>query len=420
MKIHFIGIGGIGVSGLANLYLEKGYFVSGSDKEASEITEPLKKKGAKVFIGHKQNNLAPDVNLVVYSEAVPESNPELKKARKLGIKTLSGAEAMARFARDYFLIAVSGMHGKTTTASMAAKLLTDAGLDPTYIIGTKNGYRLGKSKYLIIEADDYKAKLLNYHPDILLLTNIEEEHMDYFKDLSHVLRVFKQYAGQVKQLIIANQKDANIKKAMALAKCKKILYSKVDFKLVVPGDHNQENAAAVIELSKTLKIDLKKAENSLKSYQGTWRRLEEKKINISGHKIVVINDYAHHPTEIKASCQALKEKYPKENILLLFQPHQYQRTYYLFDNFVETFKTLSPVIKQVIITDIYTVKGRESASLKKKVSAQKLVKAISKENISYLPEKDLLGFLKKSAPKFQVVIIMTAGSIYKLANNLKE
>ncbi|MCG2690240.1 Mur ligase domain-containing protein, partial [Candidatus Parcubacteria bacterium] len=155
MKIHFIGIGGVGVSGLANIYLEKGCFVSGSDKEASEITEPFKRKGAVIFIGHKAVNLPNDADLVVYSEAVPESNPELKKAKKLGIKTLSGAQAVAEFARDYFLIAVSGMHGKTTTASMASKLLVDCGLDPTYIIGAKNGYRLGKSKYLIIEADDY-------------------------------------------------------------------------------------------------------------------------------------------------------------------------------------------------------------------------------------------------------------------------
>ncbi|MDP2951405.1 MAG: Mur ligase domain-containing protein [bacterium] len=418
MKIHFIGIGGIGVSGLANLYLEKGCFVSGSDKEASEITEPLKKKGAKVFIGHKQSNIARDVDLVIYSEAVPENNPELKKAKSLGIKTLSGAQAVAEFTRDYFLIAVSGMHGKTTTASMAAKLLVDVGLDPTYIIGTKNGFRLGKSKYLIIEADDYKAKLLNYHPDILLLTNIEEEHMDCFKDLEHILKVFKQYIGQVKQVIIANQKDSNIKKVIASAKCKKILYSKVNFRLAVPGAHNQENAAAVMELAKALKVDLKKAESSLKNYQGTWRRLEEKQLAIGSMPLAVVSDYAHHPTEIKASVQAIKEKYPKKKILLVFQPHQYQRTFYLFDRFIEAFKTLSPVLKQVIITDIYTVKGRESAILKKKVSAQKLVKAINKVNINYLPEKELLSFIKGNIKGFDVLVIMTAGNIYKIVENI--
>ncbi|MBM4177620.1 UDP-N-acetylmuramate--L-alanine ligase, partial [Candidatus Gribaldobacteria bacterium] len=220
MKIYFIGIGGVAISGLALIAKEKGNRVLGSDSSKSEITDLLKQKGVKVLIGHKQGNLPEDTDLVVYSEAVEDKNPELKKAKDFGIKTLSGAQYLSQIAKDYFLIAVSGMHGKTTTASMAAHLLMDNGFDPTYLIGTKNGSRVGKSKYLVIEADDYQAKLLNYKPDILLLTNIEEEHLDYFKNLNHILETFKKYINQVKGFIVANRDNGNICKILKELKIK--------------------------------------------------------------------------------------------------------------------------------------------------------------------------------------------------------
>ncbi|MFH0740083.1 MAG: Mur ligase domain-containing protein [bacterium] len=218
MRIHFIGIGGIGISATACIYKQKGWVVSGSDEERSEITDSLKQMGIKVFIGHKASNLPAKADLVVYSEAVPKTNPELQQAKKLKIKCLSGAQALGDLAKDYFLIAVSGMHGKSTTASMIAQILIKAKLDPTFIIGTKPGNRLGKSKYLIIEADDYKAKFLNYYPDILVLTNIDEEHMDFFQNLNHIFKVFLQYIGQVKNCVIANRDNKNIVKV--LEKCK--------------------------------------------------------------------------------------------------------------------------------------------------------------------------------------------------------
>ncbi len=236
MKIHFIGIGGIGISGLAMIYKQKGNLVQGSDAEESEITQELQKQGVKVFIDHRKANLqssevkprrigsrtsieitaVPTVlpDLVIYSEAVPPENIELVEAKRLGIRCLSGAEALGELSREYYTIAISGMHGKSTTASMLAGILIKAGLDPTFLIGTKPGWRVGNSKYLVIEADDYQAKFLNYHPDILVLTNIEEEHMDFFQNLNHIIKIFGKYINQVKDYLIANTDDANVVKVL--------------------------------------------------------------------------------------------------------------------------------------------------------------------------------------------------------------
>jgi len=330
------------------------------------------------------------------------------------------------------------MHGKTTTASMIAKIMNDAGLDPTYIIGAKNDWRLGQSKYLIIEADDYKAKLLNYYPDILVLTNIDEEHLDYFRDLNHILEVFKKYSSQVKKIIIYNQADKNIKEVIKSAKCQTKVYQSVDFKLTVAGKHNQSNAGAGLAVAQELGIDKGVAVKSLASFKAVWRRLEEKEIKIrtcslrsqnlvsgkvKGHipkiknqKLKIILDYAHHPTEIKAVFEAVVERHKDKKVWVVFQPHQYQRTYKLFDKFVEVLKT-QPFDK-LIITDIYDVKGRENKEAKAKVSSQKLAQAIGQENVVYLEKEKLAGFLRSKAGDWQVLLIMTAGDIYQLAEQL--
>ena len=300
MKIHFIGIGGIGISGIAFVLSKKGNKTQGSDAVGSEITKQLQEQGIDVFIGHKKEYITKNIDLVIYSEAIQKNNVELKQAKKLNIKCQTGAQALAELSKNYFTIAVSGMHGKTTTASMLAKILTDVGLDPTYIIGAKNSWRLGKSKYLIIEADDFQAKFLNYQPDILVLTNVEEEHMDYFKDLSHILKVFKQYISQVKQIIIANQNDKNIKKAIKSAKCPTRYYKPQNLELKAPGLHNQYNAAAALKTALALGIGEGSAKKSLRGFQGAWRRFEEKKIIVNKSSIIIISDYAHHPTEIAA------------------------------------------------------------------------------------------------------------------------
>ncbi len=200
LKIHFIGIGGIGVSALTQYYLKKGYQVSGSDLVSSETTDFLKKQGAKILIGlHSSKNVSRDIDLAIYSPAVQKTNPELKEAQKLGIKRLSYPQALGELTKKYFTIAVSGTHGKSTTTAMIAEILTGVGFDPSVVIGTKlkkfggSNFRMGKSKYLVIEADEHFGSFLNYSPKIIVLTNIEADHLDYYKNLGNLLRAFKKY-----------------------------------------------------------------------------------------------------------------------------------------------------------------------------------------------------------------------------------
>lgn len=427
MLIHFIGIGGIGVSGLARIYQKQGHQVQGSDQEPSELTEELQQQGIKVFIGHKAENVSQRVGLVVYSEAVPKNNPELQKARQLKIKCWSGAKALGQLSRGHFTIAVSGMHGKSTTASMIANIMIEAGLDPTFVIGTKPGWRLGQSRYLVIEADDFKAKFLHYRPDILVLTNIEPEHLDYFKNIGRILAAFSKYVNQVKEAVVANQTDGNIKKVLkTLAKSSVdvVYYSlqnkeAVDLKkrLQVPGQHNVLNALAALKTARLLNISDQVALKALSNYQGIWRRFELSEQTLgSSKKITLIQDYAHHPTEIKATLEALGEKFPHRKNWIVFQPHQYQRTFYLFDDFVKSLKQSAINSKhwQFFITDIYDVPGRENKAIKAKVSSLTLAQTINQKNVSYMPYQDIVPFLKDHLKSRDVLLVMGAGSVYKL------
>lgn len=417
MKIHCLGIGGIAISGLALMYHEKDHQVQGSDSDSSEITEQLQEKGVKVFIGHKEKNITKDIDKVIYSEAISADNVELQRAKALGIECLTGAEAIKEIAALHkTTIAVSGMHGKTTTSCMIAEILKQAGKDPSYIIGTKNGSHWGKSDYLVIEADDYKAKFLHYKPQILVLTNIEEEHLDFFRDLNHILEVFKQYVSQVKTLIIANKDDENIRKVVRGARCKVEFCGKLKIKLQVPGQHNQSNAALALAATKAVGVDEKTALGALSNYKGTWRRFQEKEVKIGDREFTLVSDYAHHPTEIKATLQGAREKYPKKEIWCIFQPHQHQRTFYLFDDFVKAFREAP--LQKLIITDIYDVKGRESEEIKQKVSAQKLATAITKPYACYLPQEKIVNYLKSNLEGGEVVMIVGAGNIYNLAKQL--
>jgi UDP-N-acetylmuramate--alanine ligase len=431
MKIHFIGIGGIGVSALARYYLAKGYEVSGSDLVSSEITKALEKLGAKIFIGkHKAKNLPKDANLVIYSPAIEEKNPELKKAKKLKIKCQSYPQALGELTKNHFTIAVCGSHGKSTVAAMIGLILTKAKLDPTVILGTKlkefgdSNCRVGKSKYLVIEADEYKESFLNYWPKIIVLLNIEYDHPDYFKDLNHYILAYKKFVSHLPKdgILIANRDDKNTFKTFKNRKA--IWYSlkekeseKLRKILKIPGEFNVSNALAALKVARVLKIPDKISFKVLFQFKGTWRRFDIKKIkfskNLEPRTFTLVIDYAHHPTQVKVTLEAAREKYKNKKIFCIFQPHQYQRTYYLFDEFVKVFKE-HPVDK-VILTDIYTVSGRESKEIMRRVNAQKLVEAINKENVIYLPKRKIIDYLKKNLRGREVVIIMGAGDIYNLA-----
>ena len=428
MKIHFIGIGGIGVSALANYFLKKGYTVTGSDISSSEITEDLERDGAKVYIGpHNSKNVAANVDEVIYSPAIRLDNLEIIEAVNKKIKNHSYPEALGELTKQHFTIAVSGTHGKSTTTAMIGLLLEKAGLDPTVIVGTKlkefgnSNCRVGKSDYFVIEADEHMASFLNYWPKIIVLTTIEADHLDYYQNLSNIIKNFEKYISHLPKngWIVANRDDKNIRRAVAGKKYKKVFYSlrqkeakKLKEKLQIPGDHNIFNALSALAVARILKIPDEVSLKALSNYRGAWRRFEIKSLMLNEKKITVISDYAHHPTEIKVTLKAARDKYPRSKIWCVFQPHQYQRTYYLFDGFVKTFKK-TPVDK-AIITDIYDVVGRENQVIKAKISSLKLVKKINKKNVIYLPKKEILNYLKKCVSELEVLVVMGAGDIYLL------
>jgi len=434
MKIYFIGIGGIGVSALAQYYLSKGHQVSGSDLVSSEITDFLKKKGAKIYIGpHKKNHLKPDIKQVIYSPAVKKNNPELLEAKKKGIKIQSYPQALGELTKEYFTIAVSGTHGKSTTTAMISLILIKAGLDPTVIIGTKlkefgnSNFRMGKGKYLIIEADEWSASFLNYWPKIIVLTNIEKEHLDYYKNLKHILKTYQEYISHLPRngMLVINKDDKNISKLKiqnlkSHPKSRSFSLKQKEAKklkkiLKIPGEHNILNALASLKTARILKIPDRVSFKALSGYKGAWRRFEKYKFKIGNQKLEIISDYAHHPTEIKVTLKAIREKFPHKKIWCIFQPHQYQRTFYLFKDFVKVFREIP--IDKLIITDIYDVAGREKGGMENKVSSGKLAKAIDRTWVIYLPKKKIINYLKKSLKGREVVIIMGAGDIYKITDN---
>ena len=429
MKIHFIGIGGIGVSALAQYHLQKKEHVSGSDLASSEIVKILEKKGAKIFIGsHKAKNVSLDTDLVIYSPAVQENNPEFKQAKKLKLTLLSYPEALGKLAENHFTIAVAGTHGKSTTTSMLALILIKAGLDPTVIVGTKlkefknSNFRMGRSKYLLIEACEHEESFLNYYPQMIVLTNIEADHLDHYKNLRNVLKAFKTFISHLPSngILIGNGDDANIKRIAKNFKTyslKQATAKKIKKILPVPGEHNIYNALAALTTANALKVSEKDSLAALSKYKGCWRRFEI--FALKDH--IMISDYAHHPTEVRATLSAAREKFPNKEICCVFQPHQYQRTFYLADDFIKSFSNAlnKDQVNELIITDIYDVAGREGKGMREKISSEKIVAGIKKKNKSkntvlHIPTiEKTKKYLTKQ--KKEVIIIMGAGDIYDLS-----
>ncbi|HEY4495499.1 MAG TPA: Mur ligase family protein, partial [Candidatus Paceibacterota bacterium] len=417
-----------GVSALAQYYLAKGHQISGSDLAVSEITEFLQKKGVKIFIGNSVENINPNFNLIIHSPAVKPDNLEYKKAKEFGIKTLSYPEALGELTKEYYTIAVSGSHGKSTTTAMTALVLIKAGLDPTVIVGTKlkefgnSNFRAGHSKYLVIEACEYDSSFLNYEPKIIVVTNIDKEHLDYFKTFANVKKAFKNFIARLSaDGFLAFNIDDKYPPKVRKNKFKSMGYSvkqkeagKLKKILRVPGMHNVSNGLAALIVARILKIKDEITFKALSEFKGTWRRFEIKQGKVGEKDITVISDYAHHPNEIKATLNAAKEKFSENKIWCVFQPHQRQRTYYLFNDFVKTFR--SAPINNIIITDIYDVAGRETKKISVKISSKKLVKKTGKKNIIYMPIDNLEKFVKENITDGDVLIIMGAGDIYKLAD----
>ncbi len=410
MKIHFIGIGGIGVSALAQYYLAKGNQVSGSDLVVSEITDFLEKKGIKIFNRNSENNISKDIDLIIYSPAVRKDNPEIKKAKELKIKLQSYPEALGELTKEYYTIAVAGSHGKSTTTAMLGILMQNAGLDPTVIVGTKvkefgnSNFRFGKSKFLVIEACEYDASFLHYFPKIIVITNIDKEHLDFFKTFANVKKAFKDFSKKLPKdgFLIENKNNKNLKTEKE--KIKKVLK--------IPGEHNVLNALAVLQVAKVLGVPEKISFKSLSKFEGTWRRFEIKKGKVGNKKIILISDYAHHPNEIFASLSGAREKYPNKKIYCVFQPHQHQRTFYLLKDFIKVFRNSK--IEKIIITDIYDVAGRETQKINSEINSERLVEKIKKDSVIYCATDNLEKYIKENINSGDVLIIMGAGDIYKL------
>ncbi|MDP3764591.1 MAG: Mur ligase domain-containing protein [bacterium] len=427
-NVHFIGIGGIGVSSLAQYYLATGWKVGGSDAEKSEITDDLKKRGVRILINPKNINLK-NIDLVIHSAAIKPDHPELLEAKKLGIKTQLYSEAVGELTKKYFTVAVAGSHGKSTTTALIGLIMVEAGLDPTIIIGTKlrelegppfqegrsfsggNNFRLGQSKYLVLEADEYARSFHNYFPKIAVLTNIDKEHLDIYKNLNGVLVGFKKYLKNVDSSgwIVANGEDKNINKVLKSYKLKArsypiIWYGKGNHKLSIPGIHNQFNAEAAWQAVKLLGVKKTVVDKVFISYQGAWRRLEKLKIKNEKVKSIIYSDYAHHPTEIKATLQALKEKYPKKKLICVFQPHQQDRLNRLFKDFITAFD----VADKTILYPLYKVKGRDTIGK----TSEELSKTIRKPEVFYASDfKKILKLLSNNLASNSVIVFMSAGSL---------
>jgi len=431
-NIFISGIGGIGASGLARLLKARDVAVCGSDIEDTSLTRSLRSEGIAVFKGNKAKNIPPACDLLIYSAAVPSDNPERKAAKKLKIPEISYPEAVAELVRDYELIAVAGTNGKSTTTAMIAKIADLAGLDPSFLVGTvtadfETNARLGKSKYFILEADEYRRAFLNYSPAIAVITNIELDHLDYFQDRADIEKAFAEFISKIKPggCLIYNAGDVAVDKLAKASAVRSISFAlrppatmtpqSIDLhSLPMPGDYNRENALAAAAVAQVLGIANSTIVTALTGFRGSWRRFE--RLGKAG-KAQIISDYAHHPAALRAVTDAaVKEFGPK--ILAVFQPHQHNRTKKLFGDFVRVIKD-SP-IKDWVIPEIFDVKGRER-SPDQNVSSADLVKAASGgiKHIQYasgLLEAEKI--IRRAIPDYDAVILMGAGDIYKIAENL--
>lgn len=401
---HFIGIGGIGISAIAKMLLLQDKNVSGSDASSSEITDELQNLGIKINIGQKAENIPENTQVVIYTVAIPENNPEMQEARRRESEAKSNIISYPQFlgelSKNMYTIAISGTHGKTTTTAMTGHILEKAGLDPTIIVGSKmmdeNGkysnFHAGKSKYLVVEACEYKRSFLNLSPTILVITNIEADHLDYYKDLEDIKSAFKEIESKVPKdgFVIKEDEYKNVNS---------------NLELLVPGNHNILNAQAAIKVAEKLGIPNEKAAEYLKDFKGTWRRQEykgEKEGNI------YYDDYAHHPTEIRATLSALKEKHRDRKLVAVFEPHQQSRTRLLLDEFAEALS----IADYSFIAPIFITREIDDGVTTNKTLAEKTKNGDTANSTEELKQKisSIQGDL--------CIVLMGAGGIYKWTGEL--
>jgi UDP-N-acetylmuramate--alanine ligase len=444
-KIHFVGIGGIGMSAVAEILFKKGYKISGSDKSRNEVTERLEKLGMKIFEGHSADNIQEGIDVLVYTSAVILENPEIAEALRRQIPVVKRSEMLAELMRNQYGICIAGTHGKTTTTSMTALVLQEGGLDPTIIVGgilselgNSNAW-LGKGNYIVVEADEFDKTFLKLNPVIAVLTTMETEHLDTYKDLQEIKNAFTEFANKIPfyGFVAACIDEENIKDILPLINRKVFTYGlkyeadirAVDIKynqfssefnvryfnenlgiikLNIPGQHNIKNALAAILVGKKLGIDFELIKKSLESFRGAVRRFEIK----YNKEIIVIDDYAHHPTEVAATLTGIKNGWDRR-LIAVFQPHLYSRTKDFAEDFGKAFLN-SDVF---ICTDVYAAREEPIEGITGELITDEAQKN-GHQNVVYEKDKNKIpDLLFKCFKEDDIIITMGAGDIYKQGEN---
>ncbi|OGU61212.1 MAG: UDP-N-acetylmuramate--L-alanine ligase [Ignavibacteria bacterium RBG_13_36_8] len=446
-KVHFVGIGGIGMSGLAEILLSQNFEISGSDMALSEITESLRGKGIKIYDGHSVENLK-DVDVLVYSSAVKLDNPEVKAALERKIPVIKRSELLAECMRMQYGIGIAGVHGKTTTTSMVGLVLTEGGIDPTIIVGGKlsglggTNARLGKGEFIVVEADEFDRSFLRLSPSIAALTTLETEHLDTYKDLEDLKTAFTEFANKVPffgfvvlcldepalQEIIPeiNKKvftygitpQADVRAIDIVHEKRTSTFTVVykgeklgKIKLSIPGLHNVKNSLVAVCIGKELGVDFITIKKSLESFTGVYRRFEIK----YDKEVMVVDDYAHHPTEIDVTLSGIRNGW-KRRLVAVFQPHLFSRTKDFYAEFGRSFLN-SDVF---ICTDVYPAREKSIGGVSGKMITD-TAKSIGHKNVFYEPDKNKLPELLKGIyKKDDIIIMMGAGDIWKYCDRFVD
>jgi UDP-N-acetylmuramate--alanine ligase len=424
MKIFCSGIGGIGLSAYAMHMKARGHTILGSDRALSPLTDSLEKEGVHVIDNQDGSALPDDVDLLVYSEAIPKTAPERVKAEKLGIRQISYFQGVGELAQGKIVICICGTHGKSSTTAMTARLLMEAGKNPSVVVGTKmfelegKNYRIGDPDLWVVEACEYRRSFLYLHPTIILLTNVDGDHFDAFSSLEEYHHAFEEFLAKLPKdgTLITHLQDPSIKKLVSTIP-QTILDSDTQplIELETPGEHMRKNAQLVLSLGQTMGIPVEKASSILKGYRGSWRRMEER--GVIGNDILVVDDYAHHPIEIKATLAAMKEKYSDRRLVVVFQPHTHDRTLSFWDDFTQAFQNADVLI----LTDIYDARPDIEKGL---VDIPKFLDAIKQESkietingTSLFNTKTMFPSLLK---QHDLLLIMGAGNIARLADDVMK
>ncbi len=447
-RVHFIGIGGCGMSGLARMLLDGGAIVTGSEPNPNPQTFELAQRGAKITRDQLGELLSHEIDLAVRTAAVPDTNQEYLAARAYGVPTIKYAQLLGEVMAERFGIAVAGTHGKSTITAMVAHALLQCGADPSFVVGGTvpqlgGSSRSGATPYFVAEACEYDRSFHHLHPRVALITNIEEDHLDCYKNIDEIVESFRHFAKLVPTdgLIIAGGRDSNVIRALAgtttpIEMCAladgfawstrivgikggcyegEVFYKGThvcNVKLAIPGEHNLLNATMAIAACRACKIDPQQSADAIGGFLGVDRRVTEMG-QVNG--AVVVDDYGHHPTEIRATLKALREKYQPKRLFCVFQPHQHSRTRFLLEDFASSFIEAT----ETIVPDIYFV--RDSEAERAQVNASDLVSRIVRngQRARHLPEfSTIVAHLRSEARAGDLIVTMGAGNVWEIGKEL--